>query len=556
MYKQHKDISMKFRNIYLIVTAAVIITAAGSCKKELANANIDPDTQNSTQYNPNLLLTTVQLAYTGAPTEGGSVWVTKWGGVAGFIQHVASTNTGFYYGDKYLNNIGAMGQTFQDNYTSAVQPAVELYQLTLNKPQYRNLHQMSRIMKAMIFEQLTDLYGDIPYFQAGLGYFNRIYSPVYDKQQVIYTDLLKEVSQATDSLTENGDNPTGDILYSYAGDQIAEWKEFGNSLLLRMAMRLTKVAPTTAQQYVTQLVGQTMQSNADNAIIQHVLSANALTSNQDAAQIFSQDSVDVRLSSTIVSNMKKNNDPRLPVVAWIAYGLDNNGNFPGFADNTAADQIGLPPGYILGGLNPAINLLIVAKDSLPAEGLAGYSRISDNLLSISAPSLILTYAETELLLAEAAQRWPTIPGIGTAAAHYNNGVLAAISQLSAYGAKATISDAAAQTYLNSQAYVPGMVTGLSQINMQYWLCTLMDEYESWSNWRRTSTLANTLPSGASGYPSLTPTNYPGNVSQGTIPRRLVYPPSQKVTNLANYNKAVAGMTGGDKITTRVWWDTN
>jgi hypothetical protein len=538
MYKHYKDISMKFKTIYLFASAAFITIAAGSCKKELTQANTNPDQITASQVNPNLLLTTVQLAYTGAPTEGGSVWVTKWGGVAGFIQHVASTNTGFYYGDKYLNNIFAMGETFQDNYTSAVQPAVELYQLTANKAQYRNLHQMARIMKAMIFEQLTDLYGDIPYFQAGLGYYDRIYTPVYDKQQVIYADLLKEVSQATDSLAENADKPTGDILYSQTADQIAEWKMFGNSLLLRMAMRLTKVDATTAQKYVTQVIGKTMQSNNDNAIIQHVLSANSLTSNQDAAQIFSQDSTDVRLSSTIVSNMKKNNDPRLPVVAWVAYGL-KAGAFPRVADTKPADQIGLPPGYIIGGLNPAINLDSVAKDSLPKQGLGGYSRISDNLLSISAPSLILTYAETELLFADAAQRW----GIGgDAAAHYKAGVIAAITQLSAYGPSATISTAAATTYFNAQPYNPS--TGLSQINMQYWLCALMDEYESWANWRRSGDL-----------PHLTPTDYPGNVSNGTIPRRLTYPPSEKVTNLANYNAAVAGLTGGDKITSRVWWDT-
>src|SRR6202034_1056264 len=112
--------------------------------------------------------------------------------------------------------------------------------------------QMARIMKAMIFEQLTDLYGDIPYFQAGLGYYDRIYAPVYDKQQVIYADLLKEVSQATDSLDKNADKPTGDILYSQTNNQIAEWQMFGNSLLLRMAMRLTKVDAPTAQKYVTQ----------------------------------------------------------------------------------------------------------------------------------------------------------------------------------------------------------------------------------------------------------------------------------------------------------------
>jgi len=531
---------MKIKNIYLIAIAASIMIAAVSCKKDLAKTNTNPDAITGDQVNPNLLLTTVQLAYTGSPSVGGSAWVTKWGAVGCFVQHVASTG-GFYYGDKYLNNIGGMGAMFQDTYTISVQPVVELYQLSANKPQYRNLHQMARIMKAMIFEQLTDLYGDVPYFQAGLGYYDRIYTPVYDKQQVIYTDLLKEVSQATDSLDEGADKPTGDILYSQAGDQIAEWKMFGNSLLLRMAMRLTKVDPATAQKYVTQVVGKTMKSNNDNAIVQHVLSANSLTSNQDAAQIFSQDSVDIRLSSTIVSNMQKNSDPRLPVVAWVAYGTTNNdpSTFPTFSDNSAASQIGLPPGYIIGGLNPAINLLIVAKDSLPAQVLAGYSRLSDNMLAINAPSLILTYSETELLLADASKRW----GIGgDAQTHFENGVEAAITQLAAYGGAATISSGDAQTYYNNFLTTYGPVN-LSQINMQYWLSSLMDEYESWSNWRRSGDL-----------PKLIPTNYPGNVSGGTIPRRLTYPPSQKVTNLANYNAAVAGLTGGDKITSRVWWD--
>jgi hypothetical protein len=539
MYKRYKDFSMKFKSIYLIAIAAFIMIAAASCKKDLAKANTNPDQITGSQVDPNLLLTTVQLAYTGAPTEGGSVWVTKWGGVGMFIQHVASTG-GFYYGDKYLNNIGAMGETFQDNYTSAVQPAVEVYQLTANKPQYRNLHQMARIMKAMIFQQLTDLYGDIPYFQAGLGYYDRIYTPVYDKQQVIYADLLKEVSQATDSLTESGDKPSGDILYSQANDQIAEWKMFGNSLLLRMAMRLTKVDPATAQKYVAQVMGKTMKSNGDNAIVLHVLSANALTSNQDAAQILSQDSLDIRLSSTLISNMRKLNDPRLPAIAWIAYGLSDPtdpSTFPGTTDVDTSDQVGLPNGYIIGGNNPLTNLNIVAKDSLPAEGLGGYSRISPNLLSINSPSLILTYAETELLFADAAQRW----GIGgNAADHYNAGMTAAIEQYAAYGV--TIDGGVENAYIAAQAYKPAK--GLSQINYQYWLSTLMDEYESWANWRRSGDL-----------PKLTPTNYPGNISGGTIPRRLVYPPSQKVTNLTNYNAAVAILTGGDHVTSRVWWDT-
>ena len=52
-------------------------------------------------------------------------------------------------------------------------------------------------------------------------------------------------------------------------DQIDEWKKFGNTLLLRMAMRLTKVDPATAQAYVTKVQDLTMTSNDDNAIVPH-----------------------------------------------------------------------------------------------------------------------------------------------------------------------------------------------------------------------------------------------------------------------------------------------
>ena len=90
---------------------------------------------------------------------------------------------------------------------------------------------MARIMKALVFERITDLYGDVPYSQAGLGYYERIYTPVYDKQQDIYADLLKEVSQATDSLDDNADHPTGDVFYYVdPSTQIDKWKKFGNTL--------------------------------------------------------------------------------------------------------------------------------------------------------------------------------------------------------------------------------------------------------------------------------------------------------------------------------------
>lgn len=515
---------MKCSTICLIAGALMMIIFT-SCKKDLLETNTNPAKTSGSNYNPNFLLTTTQLMYTGSSDFGAENWATEWGLLGGFIQHVSSTNTAYYSGDKYLNAVGNFSVYFSHAYIYQVQPVIELYQLTLNKPKYQNLHQMARIMKAMIFERITDLYGDVPYSQAGQGYYGGVFAPVFDKQQDIYTDLLKEVSQATDSLDAGADYPTGDVFYSsYGTDQINKWKKFGNTLLLRMAMRLTKVDPATAQTYVTKVQGLTMQSNDDNAIVQH--SPGEVTQNRDTWTILLQDSADLKFSKTYIDSLKNNNDPRLPVMSIIfATGSTN-----------PADQLGLPGGYILGGTNPALD--ITQRPDYPAAlGMQGYSRINNNLLDYSAPNLVLTYAESEFLLADAAKRWGAAADAGT---HYQNGVLSAITQLAAFGASSTISGGDAQAYYNAHPYDDA--TGLSQINTQFWLSTVFNEYEAWINWRRT------------GYPALTATNYPGNVTGGTIPRRLPYPQAEKVTNGDNYNAAVARLPGGDLLTSRMWWD--
>jgi hypothetical protein len=512
------------RLIIYFTGAAFTILLLASCEKELLKENTNPTQIPADQYDPNLLLTTVQLNYTGSADFQGENWETEWGEIGGFIQHTSSTNTSFYPGDKYLNDNAGFGYYFDHSYIYQVQPEVELYELTLNKPQYGNLHQMARIMKALVFERITDLYGDVPYSQAGLGYYQRIYTPVYDKQQDIYADLLKEVSEATDSLDENADKPTGDVFYAAdSSTQIDKWKKFGYTLQLRMAMRLTRVDPATAQQYVNKVAGKTMESNDDNAIVQHQDGAD-ITRNKDTWEINGQDSSDLKLCSTYINFLKSNNDPRLRVISWI------------FAtkDTKPQDQLGLPPGYIVGGTNPQFD--ITKTPGYPALGMQGYSRLSKIILTNDAPNFVLTYAQSEFLLADAAKRW----GIGDAETHYNNGVLAAITQLGAYGDAAVIRQSDALAYLNAHPY--NDADALNQINTQYWACNIMDEYEAWNNWRRT------------GYPVLKATNYTGNITNGTIPRRLEYPASQKISNATNYSDAVARLQGGDQLTSRVWWD--
>jgi len=532
---------MKILNIYSIAVALLLITFA-SCKKDLLKANTNPTASTAANYDPNLLLTEVELNYCGS--QAGENWGTEWCGLAGFIQHIAGLD-GYYNGDKYINSVGNFGGYFAQQYPSTVQPVVELYHLTANNPKYANLHQMSRIMKALVFERITDLYGDVPYFQAGLGYYERIYQPAFDPQKDIYTDLLKEVSQAVDSLNSSADLPKGDLMYYTNGDQIGAWKKFGNSLLLRMAMRYTKVDPATAQKYVAQVQGQTFESNADNAIVGHT-PASTETFNRDAQTILGNDSGGIKINKTLVSDLYANKDPRLHVIAYL-FRNDNQ------SDTISADQHGLPGGLVEGGLNPLYNIVFQDADYWKANGLTGYSTINSNLLNISAPTLVLTYAQTELLLADAAARWGSLADANT---HYQNGVAAAITQLSAYGDGATLSDNDASTYLRYHTLSSNAITALSQINYEYWVCCFMDEYEAWCNWRRTDNKTTlNATTGARGYPSLVPVNYPGNATGGTIPRRLNYPTDQKISDGAAYKVAVARQ-GPDNLKTRMWWDVD
>ncbi|MGZ3812115.1 MAG: SusD/RagB family nutrient-binding outer membrane lipoprotein [Mucilaginibacter sp.] len=528
---------MKLQSIY-IPAIAVITMAFASCKKDLLKTNTDPNAVSVSVFDPNNILTTTQLFFTGSTDNAIEVEETEIQGAGCMIQHWASTS-GYYFGDKYLLSPGGWGSFFDHAYTYGVKNAVVLYTNTEGKPQYKNLHQISRIMKALIFERITDVYGDVPYFQAGQAYNQSIYFPKYDKQKDIYTDLLKEVSQATDSLDVNADKPGGDLFYSGAADQIGEWKKFGNTLLLRMAMRLTKVDPATAQIYVKKVQGLTMASNDDNAVVAHGTN-DPLTINRIYRGIGEDGAIqlDGQISKTFIDFLQSNNDPRLPVLAYVYPDGFSPGDDPSGGSSDPADQNGLPNGYNTG--NTAIGI-----QSYPGYlgSISLYSRPSPIIFNATAPTLVLTYAESELLLADAAKRW----GIGDAATHYNNGVLAAITELAAYSGGA-ISTADAQAYLDAHPYVDA--NGLEMINTQFWAATFFNEYEAWSNWRRTSSSSN-----PNGYPALIPVTYPSSQSPGAIPRRMEYSTVDKQVNSANYNAAVANLPGGDKITSRMWWDT-
>ena len=111
--------------------------------------------------------------------------------------------------------------------------------------------------------------------------------------------------------------------------------------------------------------------------------------------------------------------------------------------------------------------------------------------------------------------------------------------LAMYGDAAAIASDDIDAYLAANPYDASK--GLQVINEQIWAAVLLNEYEAYANYRRT------------GFPELTPINFPGNQAGGQIPRRLRYRENEAVANPTNYAAAISAQ-GPDEFTTRMWWD--
>ncbi|MCF0069859.1 SusD/RagB family nutrient-binding outer membrane lipoprotein [Dyadobacter sp. CY261] len=410
-------------------------------------------------------------------------------------------------------------------YRNVIKQLVAVTDQTKSDPLQSNIYNAARIWKAYAFMILTDTYGDIPYFEAGQGYINEIIRPKYDAQEAVYKDILKELEEASGALDASQAAVTTDILY---GGNVARWKKLGYSLMLRAGMRLSKVDPTLAKTYVTKAVaGGLFESNADNSIIRHT----AIYNNYIANHLAAREKTNFYLAAPFVNYLKENNDPRLPVFAVRYVGA--KGGPEQTASRASSDpkvQIGMPMGY-----NDVTINSVLAQNGVVS--LWDFTQINlTTVLKLDAPEFHITYAQVQLLLAEAAVRgWIS----GTAADYYAKGIRANLEQMSMYDASATIKEDAILAYL--KAHPLDEAKALDQINTQYWVATFLDGNESWANFRR------------SGFPTLKKNPYPGSEITEDFIRRMPYPDSEIVVNLQNVNEANARQ-GPNDLNTRVWWD--
>ncbi|MBB2150601.1 SusD/RagB family nutrient-binding outer membrane lipoprotein [Pedobacter gandavensis] len=528
----------------LLLSLAFLLSIHFSCSKaELDKIDTDPTKSTEENFDPNYLLSAAQLRFA---NKGYYQLLYP----STMMQLLASTYYYYNNGDKYINVANFtdyQGRVFDEGYAEA-SGIREMQRLAKDKDpvQYTNLVAIGDLMFVLFLQRITDMYGDVPYQDAGKGRLGIKY-PVYDRQEEIYSAMLSDIELAIKQLNPELPSPTADLFYK--GD-LKKWRKFGYSLMLRVAMRLSKVDPEKARLWTEKAAaGGTFADISDNAFISMDASNYSSQNGISLALRTLSDYREVRWSKTLIDQLKRTNDPRLSVIAEIpAAGFANNNNQNLAGNSNPELQRGLPNGYDLSGGKTDIQFAPEYPGGTGNENdfapLGKYSRPRTAVyLKLGGPIFILTYAETELLLSEAALRGWAVNG--TAATHYQNGLKGALQATAQLDPLANIPTVDIDSYLKAQPLDESTKEkALEMINTQYWISTgtMFNFIEAWFNWKR------------SGYPVLKPINYPGNVTNGSIPRRMIYLSTEILNNTENYKAAVARLPGGDVLSSRVWWD--
>ncbi|WP_319591131.1 SusD/RagB family nutrient-binding outer membrane lipoprotein [uncultured Draconibacterium sp.] len=312
---------------FKLVLFTVLILMAGSCTDDFEEMNTDP---NSPVDVPAINIFTHALESHISYEMGGWIqhtylgtWSQQW------------TKVQYIDEDKYMPR--NMDGDFHDRYTNALQDLA----IILDKTNPANedggnpeLYAAAKIWKVLIFDFLTDLWGDVPYTEANMGLTSDNVTPVYDTQASIYDGMIAELDEANSLLSSTSFNfGSGDILFG--GDPMM-WKKFGNSLRLRI---LNRAAGTpwdftydmVGGTQVTTTAGAAAMSDADSkiaAVLSNPSQYPIMTSNDDNAMLaypglpyrnpifntlFSR--TDQGVSQTMIDYLNARTDPRVHIYA-------------------------------------------------------------------------------------------------------------------------------------------------------------------------------------------------------------------------------------------------
>ena len=376
-----------------------------------------------------------------------------------------------------------------------------------------NYHGLAKFFRAVLFGQLTEIFGDIPYSDA-LKALSGNTKPKYDKQEDVYVGILKELDEANTILSDTKGNIGGDIIYA---GKASGWKKLVNAFRLRLLIHLSKKETNTKlnikQQFQSIISSPStyplMTGNQDNGQI--VFNTSATSNYYPSAGDLSLGTA-VSLEEGMVNILKARNDRRL-----FSFGEP----ITGMAPNVFANYAGVNAG-----------LTVADQQSASANASRIHRRYSDLTNPVNEPLILVGYPEQEFLIAEAISRnW--ITGAGTAAQHYINGITASMQFYGISGADIATYLAGANVVFNPANAIPLIIT------QKYIALFMQSGWEAFFEQRRT------------GIPTLDVG--PGTYNNGMVPKRWLYPQSEYDYNKENVDAAVLSQYAGNDDVNGVMW---
>jgi hypothetical protein len=399
-----------------------------------------------------------------------------------------------------------------------------------NNPEAGNNLAILKILKGAIFSWATDAYGDIPYSEAGLAYIDGILAPRFDTQESIYRSILAMLDEACAALDPARPVWSAcDIIYK--GD-LARWKQFGHSLMLRMAMRMAAAEPAAARQYAEKAIaGGVILDNDANFLIPCVDNQNSERNPVAYGMIYNDPEKYWKLGADFVHALK-DGDPRAKIILGGRLKEDlpvpNSGimNTYWWDDSAWDTDIPSAEGYPHGQDVQVTTYELIQKR---------YTRPSRYLFDYESPVVRLAAHEMYFCIARAAEAgWNT--GGRTAGQMYEAGVKASMEFYSSFPGVAPVTAGETAAYLARRPY-----TGANLLH-ELWIGNYPDPFQAWFYIRQWG-------------PDLSP-----NISGVAMPRRMPYAASEQTRNEAGYLAALtqmgmpADITLTGQFTYRCWWD--
>jgi len=364
-------------------------------------------------------------------------------------------------------------------------------EILLGENQMANQLAMIEILEVFTFHVAVDVYGDIPYSEALLGLDNLI--PKYDDDAEVYPDLARRLDLALNTLSLGGVGfEAADLFY---GGDVDSWITFGNSLKLRMAVRMSDANPTMAKTMATQAYDAgVMDTNADNFIFP--FESSPPNTNPIWEALVQSGRNDFVPANTYVDFIVPLNDPRTAIF---------------LADNLAPEPY---QGGIYGEGN----------------SYAALTHIGDVYHEADFPGMLMSASEVAFLVAEASAR-----GLITADAktYYEKGIMMSMDRWD-------ISSEDVTAYMAQPAIAYDAAEWKKSIGAQKYISLYGRGFEAWASWKLLDEpkIMNRPP-----------------ISEEAVPRRYIYPNTEEDVNGANYEAGSAAI-GGDTKASRVFWDIN